>query len=167
MVVHAFLFAVALLTAYLVRLDAGVPGTGTGTWFGGSFLSWLPYFVVLKLLIFGRMRLLRGGWQYASIRDVSSILLASWLFVLITIVLSLLLVTLPIHYGRRFAFGEGKSYVDITEFFRSYSRGVLVLDFLATVFIVSAVRTPLMVLSAESSKLWLSYISRNCALLLR
>ena len=138
--VHSCLFAVALLAAYLVRMDAGRPSERTWEWLGNDFLPWLPYFVLVKLLIFGRMRLLRGGWQYSSIRDVMSILLASWLFVLVTIVLRILFVTAPMYYLRRFAFDVGGHTVDVTGFFASYSQGVLVLDFLATVFVVSTVR---------------------------
>ena len=79
--VHTVLFALALLLAYLVRFDAGWPGGGGQSWFRDSYLPWLPFFVGLKLIIFGSKKLFRGGWQNASIRDVSNILIASWWFV--------------------------------------------------------------------------------------
>jgi len=81
-VVHAVLFTLALLLAYLVRFDAGWYEQGEAgqvSWFFDHFLRWLPVFVVVKLIIFGRLKLFRGGWQFASIRDVASILLGAWL----------------------------------------------------------------------------------------
>jgi hypothetical protein len=74
--IHTVLFAVALLLAFLVRFDIA---RQSGDWFLGSYLPLLPLFVGLKLIMFGKMKLFRGGWQYASIRDVGSILIASWL----------------------------------------------------------------------------------------
>jgi FlaA1/EpsC-like NDP-sugar epimerase len=133
--IHSALFAVSLLIAYLIRFDAGVPGSGAAEkvpWFYQSFLPWLPYVLVAKLVIFGRTKLLRGGWQYASIRDVSSILLASWLFLVLTVVLMFLFGYIPGYFDRKVAL--------VGDFVRSYSRGVLVLDFFATVFLVSTAR---------------------------
>ena len=74
----------ALLLAQLVRFEI-VSGRDESAahWITSSFLPWLPVFVGLKLLIFGKMKLFRSGWRYASIRDITNILLASWLFVLI------------------------------------------------------------------------------------
>ena len=66
-VLHAALFAVALLVAYLIRYDAGSPGSGAGVgnplrwnWVFHYYLPWLPYVIVVKLLFFGRAKLLRG-----------------------------------------------------------------------------------------------------------
>ena len=73
---HAGLFSVALLLAYLVRYEATA---AKQEWFVKSFLHWLPLFLVVKLLVFGSFKLFRGGWQFASIRDVGNILAASWL----------------------------------------------------------------------------------------
>ena len=88
--VHVFLFALALLAAYLVRFDSGVPGSSArGDWFFGSFLPWLPYFVIMKVIIFGWLKLFRGGWKYSSIRDVANILLALGMHMLAPTVISL------------------------------------------------------------------------------
>ena len=52
--IHAFLFALALLLAYLVRLDAGFYDKGQfggeTSWFFKSYLPWLPFFIILKLI---------------------------------------------------------------------------------------------------------------------
>jgi hypothetical protein len=53
--IHSLLFFVALLLAFLVRFDAGGLARGDN-WFFGKFLLWLPLFVGLKLLIFGKMK---------------------------------------------------------------------------------------------------------------
>jgi len=133
-ILHALLFALALLLAYLVRFDGGVPGSGPKEkWFSREFLPSLPYFVLLKLVVFGRLRLFRGGWQYSSIRDVSNILLAAWVFVLVTIVLVILMVTLPNQF-------KYQPVPVIGTYLNTFRTGILVLDFLATVFLVCVAR---------------------------
>jgi len=127
LVIHNVLFTIALLMAYLVRFDAGWPGEGLQReWFYTYFLPSLPFFLVGKSIIFGRMKLFRGWWQFASIRDVASILIASWIFLMVAYVTVVVFVYLPQWLERQVAFG--------------YSRGVLVLDFMATVFVVCVAR---------------------------
>lgn len=127
---HSLLFALALLVSFLVRIDAGVPGFG---WFAPQFLPCLPFFVIVKLLIFGRAKVLRGGWQYASIRDVANILFGAWLFTFVAFGCLLVFVWLP-QWMDRVAFPVLGNY------FALFPKGVLILDFLATVFLVSASR---------------------------
>ena len=140
-VIHSFLFALALLLAQLVRFDMGVPGAGGTNWIVESYLPWLPMFIGLKLLIFGRMRLFRSGWRYASIRDVASILLASWVFVLIMFLAVNVFRYAPQwlieQTGRRISIPGVNAIID---YFKGYYQGVLVLDFLATVFLVCTAR---------------------------
>lgn len=125
-VVHVFLFTLALLTAYLVRFD--IRG-GQESWFFERFLPMLPVFVLGKLILFGWRKLFRSGWQYASIRDVVNILLASWVFLLVA-------------WLGLFAFRQGPALFGRmpSEFLAGYSEGVLILDFFATVFLVSTAR---------------------------
>ena len=140
--VHAFLFVLALLLAYLVRYDATEVGR-IRTWLPGSFLPLLPYVVVTKVLLFGKLKLFRSGWQYASIRDAASILLACWLFVLVTFGLFVLFAYLPRVLGYRVAY--------LGPYFRRFrvEKGVLVLDFLATVFLVCTARLGLRIYREE------------------
>ncbi|MFW6132797.1 MAG: polysaccharide biosynthesis protein [Planctomycetota bacterium] len=130
--IHAVLFAAALVLAFLVRFDAGVPGRSGQNWFYAQFLALLPVFVIVKLIIFGQMKLFRGGWQYSSIRDVANIVLASWIF--LAVIFSLLLVFryLPEWTHRRVPV--------LGPYFKKYPEGVLVLDFFATVFLVCSAR---------------------------
>ena len=135
--VHTLLFALALLLAYVVRFDAGwydrtIKGGGAG-WFFGSYLRWVGIFVVLKLIIFGRLKLFRGGWQYASIRDVATILLGAWAFTGIMFLMFAVCYWIPQQLGRHIPY--------FTDYFRgTWSNGVLVLDFLGTVFLVCTAR---------------------------
>jgi FlaA1/EpsC-like NDP-sugar epimerase len=129
--VHAVLFTLALLMAYLVRFEVA-GGGGKWSWFWLSFLPMLPFFLIVKLIIFGATRLFRGGWQYASIRDIGNILFASWLFLLVTYVP---IVSLRVLEGR---WGVTVAYVG--DYIKSYSTGVLFLDFLASVFLVCTAR---------------------------
>jgi len=127
LVVHNVLFALALLLSYLVRYDAGWPGEGgKGAWFTYYYLPSLPFFMLVKSIIFSRLKLFRGWWQYAGIRDVTNIVVGSWLFLLVAFAVVMLFVYIPYWLEREQVF--------------RYSRGVLVLDFMATVFLVSAAR---------------------------
>jgi len=128
-VIHTVLFSVALLLAYLIRYDIAQNETSFHVWFPSSFLPWLPFFVTIKLVIFGRLKLFRSGWQYASIRDVANILLGSWLFLLIMFTLVFVFRYVPAWFDRK-----GPAL------FAHYSQGVLLMDFLATVFLVCTAR---------------------------
>jgi FlaA1/EpsC-like NDP-sugar epimerase len=88
------------------------------------------------MVIFGWRKLFRGGWQYASIRDVSNILIASWLFVLVMFSLLSLFYWIPDALGKQ----EFPFFGPIFGNFSQGGKGVLVLDFMATVFLVSAAR---------------------------
>lgn len=131
---HAILFSLALLLSFLVRYDAGIPGEGglQDNWFTKSFLPWLPYFVIVKVIIFWRLKLFHGGWQYTSIRDVANILLATWLFVLVTTAFYYGLYWIPSRFEYEFEY--------VGDYFQRWSKGVQVLDFLATVFLVCTAR---------------------------
>ncbi|MDP6633380.1 MAG: nucleoside-diphosphate sugar epimerase/dehydratase [Phycisphaerae bacterium] len=132
-VIHAILFTLSLLLAFLIRFDAtAAAGGSTSHEWAGRFWACLPFFLVVKLLIFGKMRLFRGGWRYASIRDVTNILLGSWWFVLTGFVMWMLFYHLPQGMVRTVPF--------LGAYFGSFPRSVLVLDFLGTVFLVSTVR---------------------------
>ncbi|MCD6365030.1 MAG: polysaccharide biosynthesis protein [Planctomycetes bacterium] len=127
--IHSMLFTVALLLAYLVRFDISDASRIDRNWFFNSFLVWVPIFVLLKLVIFARLKLFRSGWQYASIRDVANILVGSWTFVVVMFSLIYAFRYLP-------ALAERQTPAMI----KTYPTGVLILDFMATVFLVSATR---------------------------
>ncbi len=122
LVVHNAVFALALLLAFLIRFD--VAGESPG-WLR-LYLLWLPFFLVVKTIIFGQLKLLRSSWQYAGIRDLVNILIASWVFLMIVYVIYLLFTYMPTLFYRSPLF--------------SFSRGVPLLDFLATVFLISTAR---------------------------
>ncbi len=128
LVVHNALFALALFLAFLVRYDTGwADGGGKTHWFTSQFLVWIPFFLIAKSVIFHWLKLFRGWWQYAGIRDVVSILLAGWIFLFVTYGAVLVLVYLPPQLGKE-------------AIIKQYSNGVLVLDFMATVFLVCTAR---------------------------
>ncbi|MFA6133549.1 MAG: nucleoside-diphosphate sugar epimerase/dehydratase [Phycisphaerae bacterium] len=131
LVVHAALFSLALLLANLARFEIA-DSKAEKAWFVNSYLAWLPLFVGLKLIVFGQSKLFRGGWQYASIRDVLNILRASLIFLAIMFVLIMAFRHLPSMMNVRVAY--------IGPFFASYPQGVLFLDFLASVFLVCVAR---------------------------
>jgi FlaA1/EpsC-like NDP-sugar epimerase len=125
--VHNLLFAIALMGAYLIWDEASTLRTNPDRAPWLMRYAWqLPFFLIGKSLIFGWLKLFRGWWQYASTRDVVKILIASWLFLLCAYAAVLLFVWLPVWFGR------------IPPF--QHSDGVLVLDFLLTVFLVCGAR---------------------------
>jgi len=127
LVVHNLLFALALLLAYLVWFEAAYRHVRGTNWLWDRYLPQLPFFLIIKSLIFGRLNLFRGWWQYAGIRDVTNILLGCWVFLVVGYVAICMFVWLPRALG-----GDA--------IWRSYSQGVLVLDFMATVFLVCTAR---------------------------
>ena len=135
LVTHAIVFTLALFLAHLVRFEVAGAKAREEPWFLSSFLEMLPVFLVVKLIIFGLAKLYRGGWQYASIRDVGNILFASWLFLLVMYV--------PIWLLRWLESGSGITVAYVGDYLRrysTYSTGVLFLDFLASVFLVCTAR---------------------------
>lgn len=133
-VAHLALFSLSLLLAYMIRSDAVVESQGY-SWVKGleSFLYTLPFFLIVKSLIFWWMKLFRSGWRYAGIRDVSRIILASWVFLLLAFLASYIFYRIPMSMGRT-------PPEALRAFFAMIPRGVLLLDFLATVFLVCAAR---------------------------
>ncbi len=133
--VHTLLFALALLMAFLVWFDAGPQEEDKRVaWFYYTYLPLLPFFVLVKLAIFGLMKMFRIGWQYAGIRDVAKILLASWYFVAVAFLMMLLFVWTPDWAGK------GHDQWLPGRYFAKFPKGVLVLDFLASVFLVCTAR---------------------------
>ncbi len=136
---HMFLFTLSLLLAYMLWFEAGPKGPDPpkfGDWIVRPFLYVLPFFLVVKLIIFGWMKLFRSGWQYASIRDIARILLAAWFFVVVAFICILLFVYLPGWTG----WNKKEILSIVGPYFKAFSDGVLVLDFLATVFLVCTAR---------------------------
>ena len=140
LVVHNGLFTMALLAAFLIRFDAGVP-EGRADWFRKQFLFFLPFVLAAKTIIFYRLGLFQARWRYASIHDLWRIVYACWLFVLVTWVT--VLVTwympqwlagagyLPEWVWRPGEPGQGPY---------TYSKGVIFLDFVGTIFLVGAAK---------------------------
>jgi len=128
LVVHNILFALALLMAGLLWFQAARHEDAPSfyDWFVNQYLWWLPFVLVGKSIVFGQVKLFRGWWQYAGIRDIANILLASWICLMIAYLTVFLLHWLPDMLGRWPLF--------------DYSDGVLVLDFMVTVFLVSTAR---------------------------
>jgi len=84
----ATIFAVALVGAYLLRFDFN-----PGLIFKAQIFQVLPYFILIKLVIFYLFGLYRGMWRYTSIDDLMKIGHVSLLFALVnTIIVHFLLV---------------------------------------------------------------------------
>ncbi len=127
--IHAGLFTFSLLLAFVIRFDTGQGWQG---WLTYRLLPLLPLFVVGKCLIFWRMKLFRGGWQYSSIRDVTNVVVALWLFLFVAFTLNYAFYHIPLAWGTTVPL--------LSEYMQRISRGVLLLDFLVSVFVVSTAK---------------------------
>jgi FlaA1/EpsC-like NDP-sugar epimerase len=130
---HSVLFALSLFLSCVIGLSLRESTVSWHEWFLGQFVPMLPFFLGLKLILFGHAKLLRGGWRYASIREVANILYSSWLFLLVAFSCLILFVVMPSWLGKAHVPALGA-------YFGLFPKGVLFLDFLATVFLVSAAR---------------------------
>jgi len=142
--VHSSLFLAGFFVAFLLWFDAG-PKQGTRNWVTEQFLPLVPFFLGVKLLLFWRMGLLRGGWRYASIRDIVNILHASWLFVAVAAFSMVVFYYLPgwLYEAAPASFDAPPPDGLLAypyHYFGLVPQGVLVLDFLGAVFLLCTAR---------------------------
>jgi FlaA1/EpsC-like NDP-sugar epimerase len=138
--VHNLLFTLALLAAFLVRYDAGVPA-GNADWFRKQFLFYLPFVLMAKSILFYRLGLFQARWRYASIHDLWRIVYACWLFVLMTWVIVLATWYMPqwlLKSGHMPQWIWKPAEPDQPPY--NYSKGVIFLDFVGTIFLVGAAK---------------------------
>jgi FlaA1/EpsC-like NDP-sugar epimerase len=116
----ALVFVVALVGAYLLRLDFVL------TDFRAEQITrLLPVVVTLKLLVFLAFGLYRGMWRYTSLRDIFRILQAS--------AVSAMLIVSYLVYRNRFA---------------HHSRSILILDALLTFVLATGLRATIRLILA-------------------
>jgi len=72
---HLFLFALSLLIAFSLAYNF----RPRQNWFVQEYLTYLPVTLVIKWAVFGLLRLYRDSWRYVGLRDLFSIIRASWL----------------------------------------------------------------------------------------
>lgn len=132
-VAHLGLFALSWLLAFGLAYNF----RKFEDWFGVFFLQLLPVILIVKTLVFNSLGLQRGSWRYVSIRDFLQITNASWLsfvwvFVIFYGVLNFQFVARSITGNQNFQFDpfHGNDFPD----------SVLLLDFAATIAMVSGVR---------------------------
>ncbi len=107
-----FIFGIAFYGAYLFRFDFALPEYAQT-----QFLAILKYTVIIKFSVFLGLGLYKGMWRYTGLRDLCRIIEATFLQ-------SLILVTLVLY---KFGFG-------------GFSRGVFIIDWLLTIFMIGGVR---------------------------
>lgn len=93
-VAHAFLFALALLAAFLLAYNfrwVQRSNSGVYPWFFDLYLPLLALALPIKLLVFHWTRQYRGSWRYVGLRDlfgvISASLVGTFLFLLAYFVL--------------------------------------------------------------------------------
>jgi len=123
MFAHMCLFAFSLLIAFGLRYDF----RRWDHWFVHQYLTYLPLTLVVKLSIFGWLRLYRDTWRYVGLRDLFSIIKATHISIFICVV---------IYYASSFIWvnllAEGmKAWVP---------NAVILLDWGCTIVVVSAAR---------------------------
>ncbi len=79
---HLILFAFA----WFLALGLLYNFKGFSFWFQPFFLPLLPLVVAIKTLVFWRMKLFRGSWRYVGMRDLLSVVKASYISTFIFVV---------------------------------------------------------------------------------
>ena len=82
MFAHMLLFVLCLFTAFCLAYNFKM----FGRWFVSEYLTYLPLTLVIKLSVFGWMRLYRDSWRYVGLRDLFSIIRASHFSIFICVV---------------------------------------------------------------------------------
>jgi len=133
---HAFLFALALLAAFLLAYNFHLVvqrAEETYYWFSDLYLPLLVLAVPIKLLVFHGARQYRSSWRYVGLRDlfgvISASLVASFLFLTAYFLLE---------NGWFAAFNE--RLIDQAPMVRLRQSSVFLLDWAATVGFVCAAR---------------------------
>lgn len=132
LLIHGIIFSLGLLLAFLVWFT-GRPGIVFSIWFYDKFLPLLPFFILVKMVVFWRLGLLKLGWRYASIRDVVNIVIGALGFLAIAYACVTATVFVPRMTGRI-------TMPLLGPYFELFPDGVLVLDFMATVFLACTAR---------------------------
>lgn len=78
---HAVLFSIALLISFLLRYNLR-PNLN---WFLYEYLTYLPLTLVIKLSVFGAMKLYRDSWRYVGLRDLFGIFKAVHISIILCI----------------------------------------------------------------------------------
>src|SRR6478752_10500627 len=69
---HGVLFALSLLIAFALKYDFRLEMP----WFREQYLIYLPLTLLVKLIVFARLRLYRDSWRYVGLRDLFNIVKA-------------------------------------------------------------------------------------------
>lgn len=73
--IHAFLFAFAFLAAFGLYYNF----RAFDRWLIPFYLPLLPAVILIKMLVYWRMKLFRGTWRYVGMHDLMSIGTAAWI----------------------------------------------------------------------------------------
>lgn len=133
---HFFLFALAYFCAFGLHYNF----KQFGDWVRPFFLPLLPIVVVIKLIVFWRLKLFRGSWRYVGMRDMLSVVKATHISTFCFVVAFYALEMLHV---RRF--GEGFLYVWNSELNPGRNIGVFpqstfILDWGMTIAVVCGAR---------------------------
>ena len=95
---HVSLFALALFLAQGLLYNF----KNFEYWFRPFFLPLLPIVLFIKTLVFWRMKLFRGSWRYVGMRDLMSVVKATYLSTFLFIVVYFVLETICQQRGTSF-----------------------------------------------------------------
>ncbi len=121
--VHAVLFSFSLFVALGLYYDF----KSFNVWFRPIFLPLVPLVISLKLLVFYRLGLYRGSWRYVGIRDLLTVLTASYISTFAFVAVFYIAQNLSVRfYNRLFLVG--------------FPSTVFISDFVLTILVISGAR---------------------------
>lgn len=123
MLAHIIVFAVSLMMAFLLTNNMRFESA----WLLHKYLWLLPWFIIIKLVIFAIMGQYHGWWRFVSISDLLSIFKSSLVSTLVIVVLWFTI--MRIEQFRQY-FSE----------FPIFSQAVFILDMLATIVLLGGLR---------------------------
>jgi FlaA1/EpsC-like NDP-sugar epimerase len=110
--IHLLSIVSAFFLAFFLRFDGGVPEIYLETLWG-----LLPWLVLIKFLVFLRMRLFSGWWKYVSLPDLLVIIKANI-----------------------FASGVFLLYIVLFQHWNHFPRSIIILDFILCLLMTSGIR---------------------------
>jgi FlaA1/EpsC-like NDP-sugar epimerase len=120
---HIITFAVSLLLSFLLAYNMAF----RRSWLVEQYLILLPFFVIIKLVVFGIFKQYRGWWRYVGISDLIGILRASLVSTLVIVALW-------------YAFMSTTTIRQALKTITEVGQGVFMADMFATVLLLAGLR---------------------------
>ena len=119
LLVHALLFAFAFFCSFCLYYNFG----RFSTWLEPFYLPLLPIVVLIRMVVFGWMKLYRGSWRYVGMRDFWAVFKATWYSTFAFVAVFFLMEWAP-----RWLYPEAKGLIERLSGDNQFPQSVFLLD---------------------------------------